>query len=101
MTKKAVSPNQESYTPQPKNTTFSKDLLVGLLALFLYCTVKMNGLIVAIGLVAYFFYGKSDNREIPSKLKRKIVIDLCAWHCGCSGPETVRYCYCKENVVIE
>jgi len=103
-------------TKVPKDTTSPKHLLLVFLVLFLYFTGQINGLIVAIGLVAiglvaYFFYGKSDNREIPSiqkkrkkrkKVKKvKIVTYRCTWCCGCGGHETYpTYCHC-EKVVTE
>jgi hypothetical protein len=67
--KKLASPQEEQS--QPKDTTSSKDLFVGLLALFLYFTVKMNGLIVAIGLVAYFFRKNSNKQEIANNNQKE------------------------------
>ncbi len=102
--------SSQEVQSQPKDTTSPKYLLLVFLVflvLFSYFTGQINGLIVATGLVAYFFYGKSDNREIPLILKKikkrkktKIVSYRCPWHNGCSGPETAGGCYCKD-VVIE
>ena len=117
----SITSNDEKLVPpqkvggQPKNTTLFKNLLVGLLALFLYRIVKMDGLIVAIGLVAYFFCIKSNNQEIelapeakssfcvPNNSSRNVNTPLCSekpWQekcMKCRGYQTLNFFpSCKE-----
>ena len=68
--KKKPDPLQK-VVGQSKDTTSHKYLLAGLLALFLYYILKMNGLIVAIGLVGYFFYGNSSQQEMKDNKQKE------------------------------